>query len=252
MTTRCTAARSCSGPDGSARSSSLSGRAGGSCCVRSICPRSSSRRSCCSKRRIWSRVSGSEPSSRGPSRAQVERPADPLDVDAEHARALAAARRTRRSRAARGRASRDSSPSRMAWIACSRRLSRSICSPPVIPSPSAPSDSRTSRCTACSSTARKKKRSKTRSNTRRSSGDLASVAASASRNGPRSRPRDLLERREGVEQLGRPDRQPLGAQRLAEVDDPRREASSPLTTTARPGRAARRRARPRRRGRSGA
>ena len=35
-TTRCTAARSCSGPLGSARSSSLSGRAGGSASVRSI------------------------------------------------------------------------------------------------------------------------------------------------------------------------------------------------------------------------
>ena len=56
-TTRCTAARSCNGPDGSARSSSLSGRAGESCSERSICPRSSSWRSSCSKRRISSRGS---------------------------------------------------------------------------------------------------------------------------------------------------------------------------------------------------
>ena len=58
ITTRWTAARSCAGPDGSARSSSFSGRDGGSACVRSICARSSSRRRCASKRRIWSRVSG--------------------------------------------------------------------------------------------------------------------------------------------------------------------------------------------------
>ena len=45
-TTRWTAARSCSGPVGSARSSSVSGRLGGSDCVRSICARSSSRRRC--------------------------------------------------------------------------------------------------------------------------------------------------------------------------------------------------------------
>ena len=48
-TTRCTAARSWIGPLGSARSSSLSGRLGGSARVRSISARSSSRRSCCSK-----------------------------------------------------------------------------------------------------------------------------------------------------------------------------------------------------------
>ena len=50
MTTLCTAARSCAGPEGSARSSSFSGRDGGSACVRSICARSSSRRRCASKR----------------------------------------------------------------------------------------------------------------------------------------------------------------------------------------------------------
>ena len=42
--------------EGSARSSSFSGRDGGSACVRSICARSSSRRRCASKRRICSRV----------------------------------------------------------------------------------------------------------------------------------------------------------------------------------------------------
>ena len=97
-TTRWTAARSWSGPEGSARSSSFSGRDGGSACVRSICARSSSRRRCCSKRRIWSRVSGAGGGSPSGSRtrpaglgAQPQRAPDALDVDAEHPRALAAA-----------------------------------------------------------------------------------------------------------------------------------------------------------------
>ena len=63
-TTRCTLARSCSGPLGSARSSSFSGRAGGSVSVRSIWRRSSSWRSSCSKRRMPSR---GRPSRRGSS-----------------------------------------------------------------------------------------------------------------------------------------------------------------------------------------
>ena len=56
-TARCTAARSCAGLVGSARSSSASGRAGGSFSVRSISARSSSRRRWRSKRLICSRSS---------------------------------------------------------------------------------------------------------------------------------------------------------------------------------------------------
>ena len=81
---------------GSARSSSLSGRVGGSDAVRSIGARSSSRRRSCSKRRSWSRgrpsaarvVLGEVGLGLG---AQAERAADALDVDAEDAGALAAA-----------------------------------------------------------------------------------------------------------------------------------------------------------------
>ena len=96
-TTRWTAARSCSGPVGSARSSSFSGRDGGSACVRSICARSSSRRRCGLEaadlvarqaRLVLRAVLLHRPAGL---RAQAERAADPLDVDAEHAGALAAA-----------------------------------------------------------------------------------------------------------------------------------------------------------------
>ena len=192
-TTRCTAARSCSGPEGSARSSSLSGREAGSDCVRSICARSSSRRRCCSKRRIWSRVSpgvaggpsgsrggGPPGSERSPSARRMRWTSTPSTPEPSPRRPKATIASRARSRMA------DSSPSRIAWMSCSRRLSKSICSPPVIPSssspPASPPCSRTPCSIAAASAARKKKRSNTRSNTRRSSGDFASVAASASRN----------------------------------------------------------------------
>ena len=221
ITTRWTAARSWSGPDGSARSSSFSGRAGGSVCVRSIWSRSSSRRSCCSKRRIWSRVSGSAPSSRGWSvrRSSARRmrwTSTPSTPEPSPRRAKAAMASRARSRIAL------SSPSRIAWIACSRRLSRSICSPPVMPS-----DSPCSR-TPCAHgllldgaeeeplehevehapvVGRLGQRRRQRLAERRAVGPL-----------------HLVQRGERVEQLGRPDRDALGPQRLAEVDDPGRQA----------------------------
>ena len=97
-TTRCTAARSCSGPLGSARSSSFSGRDGGSRLARSMASRSSSRRRWASKRRRASRGSSSASpratacgSRCALAAAQLQGAADALHVDADDARALALA-----------------------------------------------------------------------------------------------------------------------------------------------------------------
>ena len=198
MTTRWTAARSCSGPDGSARSSSFSGREGGSACVRSICIRSSSRRrwlleaaDLVARQRLRRRLALVLPDRAAGLGAQPERAADPLHVDAEHPGALPAAPeggdRQPREVAHRGvvapRGSR-AAPARAG-------ASKSIRSPPVdavrllLALGARRARARPAR-SAAASAARKKKRSNTRSNTRRSSGDLAIVAASASRNGTRS------------------------------------------------------------------
>ncbi len=111
-------------PAATGRGRSAAAWAAGSA-VRSIRSRSSSRRRCCSNRRSWSRGT---PSRRGSSSgsvrlrlgAQAERAADPLHVDAEHARALAACR-TPRSPAAPGRAAplrrRPAAPRRSAGAA---------------------------------------------------------------------------------------------------------------------------------------
>src|SRR5579863_7436818 len=178
-TTLCTAARSCTGPPGSERSRSVNARFGGSAWFRSIWPRSSSRRSACSKRRSWSRET---PSRRGSSAARsgcgsVRKPSarrirwtstpstpDPWPLPKA---AIASRARSRRS---------ESDPSSRARAICRRSSSRSTSSPPT-----RVCGSETSSRTACSSVARKKKRSKTRSKTRRSSGDLAIVVASVSR-----------------------------------------------------------------------
>ena len=96
-TARWTAARSWVGLVGRARSSSASGREGGRVSVRSIRSRSSSRRRWRSKRLSWSRSIGG--SSAAPSGlglrlgagGELQRAADPLHVDADHARALALA-----------------------------------------------------------------------------------------------------------------------------------------------------------------
>src|SRR4051812_25130733 len=180
-TTRCTAARSCSGPEGSARSSSLSGRAGGRDSVRSICARSSSWRSSASKRRIASR---GRPSRRGsssgrsgwgsarrPSERRMRCTSTPMTPEPSPWRPNAAIASRGRSRIWPSR------PSRRARAISWRNVSRLSSAPAAsIPPPSAmPSR------TAASSVARKKKRSKTRSKMRRSSCDLASVAARPSR-----------------------------------------------------------------------
>src|SRR6478735_8125460 len=182
-TTRCTAARSCSGPDGSARSSSFSGRDGGSCSVRSICARSSSRRRICSKRRISSRGSPSWRGSSGgrsgwgsersPSCRRIRWTSTPITPEPSPWRPNAAIARRARSR------TRPSSPSRSACAISWRNVSMSISA--LTWSGSMPPSSRTPSRTAASSAARKKKRSKTSSKTRRSSWDFARVAASASR-----------------------------------------------------------------------
>src|SRR4051795_7263167 len=180
-TTRWTAARSCSGPEGRARSSSLSGREGGSCSVRSICARSSSRRSIASNLRISSRgrpsrrgsSSGSSGcgSARRPSARRMGWTSTPMTPEPSPWRPKAAIASRARSRIWPSRPSRSARA--ISWRSVSRLSSApaaSIPPPSVIPSR-----------TAASSVARKKKRSKTRSKTRRSSCDLASVAASPSR-----------------------------------------------------------------------
>src|SRR3954452_16366550 len=180
-TTRCTAARSCSGPDGSARSSSFSGRAGGSASVRSICARSSSWRSSASKRRIASRGSPSRRgsssgrsgcgSARRPSERRVRCTSTPMTPEPSPWRPNAAIARRARSRIAL------SWPSRRARAISWRSVSRLSSAPAASMPPPSPTPSRT----AASSAARKKNRSKTRSKMRRSSWDLASVAARPSR-----------------------------------------------------------------------
>ena len=179
-TTRCTAARSWIGPPGSERSSSLSGRAGGSCRVRSICPRSSSRRSCCSNLRSCSRGTPSRRgspsgksgcgSARRPSERRIRCTSTPITPEPSPRSPNAAIASRARSRIA------PSEPSCSAFaIARAARRRRSAAASSK-PSPSVHALAPPPRASA----ARKKKRSNTSSNTRRSSGDFASVAASAS------------------------------------------------------------------------
>src|SRR3954452_14437876 len=175
-TTRCTAARSCSGPLGSARSTSRSGRDGGSDWVRSISARSSSRRRWRSnaRRRSCGTVSGSgsvwPPDSAFSSSARrIRWTSTPITPEPSPWRPKAAMASRARSRIS------PSEPARTASRMRSRRSSKSSRSPPSKRCSVSPFS------TASRSTARKKKRSKTSSNTRRSSCDLASVAASASR-----------------------------------------------------------------------
>src|SRR4051794_3234164 len=184
-TTRWTAARSCSGPLGSARSSSLSGREGGRVLVRSMRSRSSSRRRCASKRRSASR---SRPSRRGspsgssgwgsafrPRARRMRWTSTPMTPEPAPRLPKAAMASRARSRMA------ASDPSRRAAAICWRSVSRFSSSASSPAAASAASCSEIPRRTASASAARKKKRSKTSSKTRRSSWDLASVAAKASR-----------------------------------------------------------------------
>ena len=168
--------------------------------------------------------------------AQPERAADALDVDAEHARALAAApeggdREPREVAHGRLVAVADRLEQLLAQVVEVDLLAAGDAVLVLVAGARRPS--RTPCSIAAASAARKKKRSNTRSKTRRSSGDLASVAASASRNAGSSVQLDLAERAEGVEQLGGPDREPLRPQLLARTRRPRRGR---LTTRAPPSR----------------
>ena len=148
--------------------------------------------------------------------AQAERAADPLHVDADHARALAL-RAPKAAIASRARSRiAPSAPSlqRLRRSARAARRGRSASASRRRPRPRVDAAARA----ASASAARKKKRSNTSSNTRRSSGDFASVAASASRKSLALGPRHLAERRERVEQLGRADRDALAAQLLGEAE----------------------------------
>ncbi len=186
VTARWIAARSWVGLVGSARSSSASGREGGSFSVRSISARSSSRRRCASNSRRPSRSSGgaspsSEPGPRALAGLQAERPADPLHVDADDSRALALA-------AEAG----DGEPGEVAervLVTVGDRLADELAElvevEPVAVGARVRSLSPILRSSASASAARKKNRSKISSKTRLSSGDFAIVAASASRNSER-------------------------------------------------------------------
>src|SRR3954471_8293479 len=175
-TTRCTAARSWSGPDGSARSNSRRGRDGGNDCVRSISARSSSRRRCRSKARSRSCGTASGSGSVCPADSafsskarRIRCTSTPITPEPSPWRPNAAIARRARSLIS------PSDPARTASRIRSRRASKSSRSPPSKRCSVSPFS------TASRSTARKKKRSNTSSNTRRSSCDFASVAASASR-----------------------------------------------------------------------
>src|SRR3954447_15384556 len=184
-TTRWTAARSWSGPLGSARSRSDSGRDGGSCRVRSMRSRSSSRRRCCSKRRMASRGSPSRRgspsglsgcgSARSSSERRIRCTSTPMTPEPSPWRPKAAIARRARARMA------PSDPSRSAAATCWRSVSRLTSSESSWAPPSPLSCSLTPWRTASISGARKKNFSKTKANIRRSSGDLANVAESASR-----------------------------------------------------------------------
>ena len=203
---------------GSARSSSFSGRLGGSDAVRSIRLRSSSRRRCCSNRRSWSRghavaarvVLGEVGLRLGP---QAQRAADPLHVDAEHAGALAAAERGDREPGEVPQRGVRAVPQRRRDLLAERvEVDLAVLAAVAL----AGASSVMPRRAASASAARKKKRSNTRSNTRRSSGDLASVAASASLKSACSVHGTCCERVERVEDLGGADRDALLAQVLGE------------------------------------
>src|SRR3954469_7246429 len=184
-TTRWTAARSWSGPLGSARSRSDSGRDGGSCRVRSMRSRSSSRRRCCSKRRMASRGSPSRRgapsglsgcgSARSSSERRMRCTSTPITPEPSPCRPKAAIARRARSRMG------PPDPSRSAAATCWRSVSRFTSSESKWAPPSPLCCSLTPWRTASISGARKKNISKTKAKIRRSSGDLARVADNPSR-----------------------------------------------------------------------
>ena len=204
--------------------------------MRSICARSSSRRSSCSKRRIWSRsgpgggASGSRGcgppgSERRPSARRMRWTSTPSTPEPSPRRPKAAIASRARSRSA------ASSPSRSAWRTRSRSSSRSRCSPPWSRVRPARRPAAVLAMPCGSRRLRRRGRRSGRTRGRRRAGRRAT--SRAWRPAPRGTPAPSTaprRARERVEQLRGPDREPLGAQRLREVDDPRRE---PVTSPAR-------------------
>ncbi len=256
-TTRWTAARSASGPDGSARSSSPSGRAGGRLPVRSICARSSSRRSSASKRRSASRGSPSRRGSSGgssgwgsarrPSARRMRCTSTPITPEPSWRRANAAIAMRARSRIA------PSAPSRSAAAICARSASSSS-------SESSPSSAQVVLAHAL---ARGRELDRAEEEAVEHELEHAPVLlALGERRGERLAevllrgPADLAEHLEGVEQLRGPDRDAFAAQLLAQLEDARRQAlqvgAGPSGDIGGRSRASARRARPPRPCRCGA
>ena len=256
------------GPVGSARSSSFSGRAGGSASVRSICARSSSRRSSCleaadrvAREAVAARVVLGEVGLR--LGAQAERAADALDVDADDARALALA--------AEGRDRQPREVAHRALVAVAQRLRRSAgaasrgrarapaasrCRRPRV---DALADRRAPRRRGRRSGRRRGRRRAGPRATSRASPRAPRGSRSGSVHGTSRAPRTRRAARDG------PDRDALAAQLLAELEQVRGEAvrasAGAARRRARPTagrgrgtrrRASRRRARRRCRGRCGA
>ena len=232
-TVRWTCERSWAGFEGSARSSSRSGLAGGSACVRSIICRSSSRRTWRSN--SWSRsrgtLSGSGSSAPGfspfsPSVRRMRCTSTPITPEPSPWRPKAAIASRARSRIS------PSEPARIASRMRSRSASRSSCSPPWKRSSARP-------CSIASrSTARKKKRSNSTSSTCRSSCDFASVAASASRKSSCEVQLTASSASKASSSSEVPTATPSRAQLVGELEQPRRHPRR-----ARPPRARRRRGR---------
>ena len=238
-TTRWTAARSASGPEGSARSSSPSGRAGGRLPVRSICARSSSRRSSASKRRSASRGSPSRRgspsassgwgSARRPSARRMRCTSTPITPEPSWRRANAAIAMRARSRIA------PSEPSRRAAAICSRSASSS----------SADSSPSSSWPLLAHALARRGELDRAEEEAIEHELEHAPVLlALGERRGERLAevvllsPADLVEHLEGVEHLGGAHGDAFAAQLFAELEDPRGQPLQALLRRHRPARSA--------------
>ena len=187
--------------------------------VRSISARSSSRRRWRSNWRRLSRSRVGRPRRRRRAPGlQAQRAPDPLDVDADDARALAAA--------PEGGDREPGEVAHLALAAVGDRLAHRVAKPVEVEPARRPRSAASPIPwrSASSSAARKNQRSKIRSKTRRSSCDFASVAAERLAEVGGLGPGHLAERLERVEDLRGPDRDALGAQLLAEGDEPRGEA----------------------------
>ena len=223
-TARWTAARSWVGLVGSARSSSASGREGGSFSVRSISARSSSRRRWRSKRLICSRSSGGRSPSAprrcacSPRVRRIRCTSTPITPEPSPRRPKAAIASRARSRI---------SPSRPSAIACADRLAKLV----QVEALAALVAALLADPRARAPPTRRRGRSSARRAARRPGGPPATWRPSPP--APRgSRPRSVqgtvVEGRERVEDLRGPDRDALAAQLLAEGDESRRSRAGRL------------------------